>query len=68
MPKLQMMKQQHLISNWDCVWEKNLKVKYMELLHNIFIIFLFKGQGGNCFVYLIIILQLQNIEGNLQMF
>jgi hypothetical protein len=31
----------------------------MELLCNIFIFFLLKGQGGNYFVCLIIILQLQ---------
>jgi hypothetical protein len=43
MPKLQMMKQQHLIINWDCVWEKNLEVKFMELFYNIFIFFLLKG-------------------------
>jgi hypothetical protein len=41
MPKLQMMKQQHLITNWDNVWEKNMEVKFMELLYNIFILFFF---------------------------
>ncbi len=62
MPELQMMKQQHLIINWDYVWEKNMEFKFMELLYNIFIFFLLKGQGGNCFVCLIIILQLQILK------
>jgi hypothetical protein len=43
MPELQMMKQQHLITNWDYVWEKNLEIKFMELFYNIFIFFLLKG-------------------------
>jgi len=34
----------------------------MELFYNIFIFFLMKGQGGNCFVCLMIILQLQILK------
>jgi hypothetical protein len=43
MPKLQIMKQQNLIINWDYVWENNLEVKFMELFYNIFIFLILKG-------------------------
>jgi hypothetical protein len=67
MPKLQMMKQQHLITNWDCIWEKNLEVKFygvaLQHIHH------FSSRGSR---WQLLCLpnnysSTSNIQGNLQM-